>query len=171
MPKLTGEAGETSRRRLTSNVGFSILRVNFKSAVSWQSLTQSLTWISVSKGANMKTQETQVSSFACLIYCSRTLLTGAGCFCLSLPAWIFPFKWADLQHGIVGWISSASFILKLSVPLSLTLLAALFITCNHNNWSFSSPNEKNSYHTVPQIKRPPWHTLCFIMPTFLPLTP
>lgn len=42
----------------------------------------------------------------------------------------------DLQQGIVGWVSSLSFILKLSVPLSPTLLAALFITCNHNNWSF-----------------------------------
>lgn len=36
---------------------------------------------------------------------------------------------ADLQQQI----SSASFMLKLTIPSSLTLLAALFITCNHNN--------------------------------------
>lgn len=38
---------------------------------------------------------------------------------------------ADLQQQI----SSASFMLKLTIPSSLTLLAALFITCNHNNLS------------------------------------
>lgn len=32
-------------------------------------------------------------------------------------------------------ISSVSFILKITIPLSHTLLAALFITCNHNNLS------------------------------------
>lgn len=37
----------------------------------------------------------------------------------------------DLQQQI----SSASFMLKLTIPSSLTLLAALFITCNHNNLS------------------------------------
>lgn len=75
---------------------------------------------------------------------------------LSLPALMSPCKLADLQQGIVGWISSASFILKLSVPLSPTLQAALFITCNHNNWSFlfAKRNEILSLGVyVLQIKR------------------
>lgn len=69
--------------------------------------------------------------------CSRS-----SCFCQPTFPRLFPCKFAALQQGIVGWISSASFILKLSVPLSPTLPAALFITCNHNNWSFLPAKQK-----------------------------
>lgn len=48
-------------------------------------------------------------------------------------------------------ISSASFMLELSIPSSLTLLAALFITCNHNN--LSSLGRNNSCHTKPSYFR------------------
>lgn len=49
-----------------------------------------------------------------------------------------------------------SFILKLFIPLSPTLLAALFITCNHNNLSFLCAKQKESLSQgvfVPRTKR------------------
>lgn len=90
-------------------------------------------------------------------YCS------SGVFYLSrsLSTWMFSSKFADMLQKI----SSVSFILKLSIPLSPTPLAALFITCNHNNLSFLFANRKEFLSQgvfVPRIKRMSEHTKTFI---------
>lgn len=142
MPKITGEAGDTSRSRQdkpSTSHCYSISRLNFKTAVSQKSFAQFLPQISVGKaptGNRNKNRwyDIQVNLYAYFNWYSTGSFSSVTF--PSLPARMFPCKLADLQQRIVGWISSASFILQLSVPLSPTLLAALFITCNHNNWSF-----------------------------------
>lgn len=71
--------------------------------------------------------------------CQSAMMSDVGWLMFpSSSTWMFPYKLADLLLKI----SAASFILKLSIPLSPPLLAALFITCNHNNLSFLFPKHK-----------------------------